>query len=144
MASAPVPPPSAAVRFWLHAAPKAASAFPHKLRQATISRRQDFLAASAKGKKFVTGTFILLANERPADHPIKDIPRIGYTVTKKMGNAVARNRIKRRLRSALKAASPDMKSMHDYVIISKAKAATCPFSDLARDIAFAFSRITTT
>lgn len=112
---------------------------------ATIQHRNDFLAASANGCKFVVGSFILQMNERKAGHPYGESqPRFGFTVTKKMGNAVIRNRIKRRLREAVaKAALPHAVTNHDYVIISRHKAIDCPFSELVRDMEFAFSRITT-
>jgi ribonuclease P protein component len=108
----------------------------------TIKNRRDFLAAN-HAQKFVTSCFILQANPRAGDHPVKDISRIGYTVTKKMGNAVARNRIKRRLREAVRKAAPPMKEGFDYVIISRQKVLTCEFSELTRDMLFAFSRIGT-
>jgi len=111
---------------------------------ATIKKRSDFLAASAKGKKFIAGTFILQMLARPEGHPVGGEARFGFTVTKKMGNAVKRNRIKRRLRAAL-AQLPGRYRLagHDYVIISRHKAFDCPFSDLTRDMEFAFSRIPT-
>ncbi len=111
------------------------------MRLSTIKNRRDFLAANATGKRFITQSFILQANQRTADHPVTEIARIGYTVTKKMGNAVARNRIKRRLRSALRTAAPETQGGFDYIIISRNKALDCPFADLTRDIRFAFSRI---
>ncbi len=58
-----------------------------------------------------------------------------------MGNAVMRNRIKRRLRAALANAKPPMRDNFDFVMISRVKAADCPYAELLRDIAFAFSRI---
>ena len=66
-----------------------------------IRKRADFLAAN-RGKRFVTPNFILLAHRRRSDHaiPAKTI-RQGITVTKKIGNAVARNRMKRRFRALL-------------------------------------------
>ncbi len=78
---------------------------------------------------------------RPEDHPVKDGARVGFTVTKKMGNAVARNRIKRRLREALRKAAPPLKPGCDYVLISRIKTLDCDFADLTRDMLFAFSRI---
>jgi ribonuclease P protein component len=107
----------------------------------TIKARRDFLTAS-RGKRWVTPRFVLLTVKRTDNHPIRDIARVGYTVTKKMGNAVARNRIKRRLRHAAAQVAPaHMKELHDYVIISREAVLTCEFSELLRDMEFAFSRI---
>ncbi len=107
----------------------------------TIKSRRDFLAAS-RGKRWVTPSFVLLTLKRADDHPVTDIPRIGYTVTKKMGNAAQRNRIRRRLRhAAVQIASAHTLPAHDYVIISREAALTCEFSALLRDMEFAFSRI---
>ena len=112
-------------------------------RPITIKLRRDFLSASASNRKFVTGSFIVQLRAREEAHPVpaNDI-RFGYTVTKKMGNAVVRNRIKRRLREAVRVgALPKATPGHDYVIISRHKALDCPFLDLVRDMEFAFSRI---
>lgn len=106
----------------------------------TITNRRDFLAAN-QAKRIATSCFVLLVRPRPADHPVKDIPRFGFTVSKKMGNAIARNRIKRRLRDALRRGNPPLKDGCDYVLISRQKALDCDFSEITRDIAFAFSRI---
>ena len=66
-----------------------------------IRKRPDFLAAN-RGKRFVTPDFVLLAHKRRAEHPApSDTIRYGITVTKKIGNAVARNRMKRRFRALL-------------------------------------------
>ncbi|MEO9634471.1 MAG: ribonuclease P protein component [Parasphingorhabdus sp.] len=66
-----------------------------------IRKRADFLAAN-RGKRFVTPSFVLLAHRRSSDHPIPaGTIRQGITVTKKIGNAVARNRMKRRFRALL-------------------------------------------
>ncbi|MEO9599329.1 ribonuclease P protein component [Parasphingorhabdus sp.] len=66
-----------------------------------IRKRTDFLAAN-RGKRFVTPSFVLLAHRRRSDHIIPtETIRYGITVTKKIGNAVARNRMKRRFRALL-------------------------------------------
>ncbi|MEW4468658.1 ribonuclease P protein component [Parasphingorhabdus sp. JC815] len=66
-----------------------------------IRKRPDFLAAN-RGKRFVTPGFVLLAYKRRAEHPVpSDTIRYGITVTKKIGNAVTRNRMKRRFRALL-------------------------------------------
>ncbi len=72
-----------------------------------IRKRADFLAAN-RGKRFVTPDFVLLAHRRRPDHAIEtDTIRYGITVTKKIGNAVARNRMKRRFRALLAQSLPD-------------------------------------
>ncbi|MDE3060638.1 MAG: ribonuclease P protein component [Pseudomonadota bacterium] len=111
------------------------------MRLNTIKKRSDFLAANG-GRKFVVGTFILQMKPRPPAHPAGEAPRFGFTVTKKMGNAVVRNRIKRRLRAAVaQIAVAQAQPGHDYVLISRHKTHDCPFAELLRDIEFAFSRI---
>jgi len=108
----------------------------------TIKIRRDFVSANNHKKKYVTPPFILQANKRSEDHPASPEPRIGYTVTKKMGNAVIRNRIKRRLRSGIKQLPANLlQNGYDYILISRHKAGTCIFSDLLRDMEIAFSRI---
>jgi ribonuclease P protein component len=59
-----------------------------------LTRRKDFLAANA-GRRAAMPGFVLLVRERADGDPAM---RIGYTVTKKIGNAVVRNRMKRRFR----------------------------------------------
>lgn len=109
----------------------------------TIKKRRDFLSATASGKKFITNSFILQMIKRPEKHPCPSGEvRIGYTVTKKMGGAVVRNRIKRRLREAAKSAiTKNGQPGHDYVVISRHKALNCDFLELQRDMEFAFTKI---
>ena len=128
---------------------KAASASLHKLFAKkvalnTIKKRADFLLATANGKRFVAGTFILQMLTRAQGHPAGVNPRFGYTVTKKMGNAVIRNRIKRRLREAVRLSGQNHALIgNDYVLIPRHKAKDCAFDVLLRDMEFAFSKIPT-
>ncbi|NNJ74462.1 MAG: ribonuclease P protein component [Anderseniella sp.] len=69
-------------------------------------------------------------------------PRIGFTVTRKLGNAVVRNRIKRRLREAVRVASGlDLRRGHDYVFIGRAATLAQDFQELTGDIVFATQRL---
>ena len=67
-------------------------------------------------------------------------PRIGLTVTKKVGNAVVRNRIRRRLREALRKIAPDAGLPdHDYVVMARDRALTLGFEALIAEIGAAFA-----
>ena len=61
-----------------------------------------------------------------------DAPRFGFTVTKKVGNSVIRNRIRRRLREAIRLTDPTSppKPGHDYVLVARIEALTAPFDDM--------------
>lgn len=95
--------------------------------------RRDFLAAS-KGARFQTRAFTLQAvaaedvtSTRPA--------RFGVTVTKKIGGAVVRNRIRRRLREAVRLmADNPARSGHDYVIFARREALATPFASMTEDL----------
>ena len=63
------------------------------------------------------------------------VVRVGYTVTKKIGNAVRRNRIKRRLRAAAREVIPHHAAPgHDYVLIARPGAAERPYAALLDDL----------
>jgi ribonuclease P protein component len=69
-------------------------------------------------------------------------PRFGFTVTKKLGNAVTRNRIRRRLKAAVTSVLTDhAKPGHDYVIIARAAAETRVFADLVSDVVHALKTV---
>ena len=107
------------------------------MRLPTIKKRSDFLAASAKGKKCVTGTFVLQMLAQPSEPHA----RFGFTVTKKLGNAVTRNRIKRRLRAALRACAGELQAQHDYVLVGRREALTLPFSKVVSDLSSAIAKV---
>lgn len=64
-----------------------------------------------------------------------DAPGIGFTVTKKTGNAPERNRIKRRLRAAVSTCADGFLPRHDYVLIGRREALSAPFAMLVADLA---------
>ncbi|MDX2074002.1 MAG: ribonuclease P protein component [Alphaproteobacteria bacterium] len=106
----------------------------------TIKGRANFVRMNTHASRFVVSNFILQMIEVP-DMPEGQV-RIGYTVTKKLGNAVVRNRIKRRLREAARKTIPThAKTGRSYVFIARHKALSCDFAELVRDMEFAFSRI---
>jgi ribonuclease P protein component len=69
-------------------------------------------------------------------------PRFGFTATKKLGNAVTRNRIRRRLKEAVRLVAPGAaRKGCDYVLIAREAAATRPFAALESDLATAFAAL---
>ncbi|MEW6256886.1 MAG: ribonuclease P protein component [Pseudomonadota bacterium] len=102
-----------------------------------LRKRRDFLAA-AKAQKAGVASLLLQGRNR-GDTPQV---RVGFTVTKKVGNAVVRNRIRRRLREAARAAMPSAcRPGHDYVLIARLQALHAPFPDLVRDLQRALTRL---
>lgn len=116
------------------AAPKALAALPP-----TIKKRADFVAA--RQGAFANGALLRVQMRARHDAQMGASARVGFTVTKKCGNATQRNRIKRRLREAVRAAAArDMRPQYDYVIISKADVLTAPFSTLCQDLRLTLSK----
>lgn len=99
-----------------------------------LTKRAEFLAV-ARGSRSARRAFVLQALGRSeADTP----PRAGFTVTKKVGNAVERNRIRRRLREVARLhgmalADPGT----DYVLVGRREALSLPFAALVEDFASA-------
>ena len=103
-----------------------------------LKRRREFLAVAGTRCRWVTPAFVLQAGPRGAADEIG----IGFTASRRLGNAVARNRARRRLRAAARALLPGAaRPGYDYVIVARPAILTCPFEALLTDLANAFARI---
>lgn len=100
-----------------------------------LTKRSEFLKA-ARGNRAGRSAFLLQAVAR--DEPA---PGIGYTATKKLGNAPERNRVKRRLRAAVRACAADFHPRHDYVLVGRREALALPFATLVGDLSAALTKI---
>jgi ribonuclease P protein component len=102
-----------------------------------LKRRADFQRA-ARGRRARMDAFALQANGR-ATAPDGAGPRVGFTVTKKLGGAVVRNRIRRRLKEAVRLSSNlETRLDHDYVLMAQREALLRPFALLRSDVIRAF------
>ncbi|MGE0039222.1 MAG: ribonuclease P protein component [Xanthobacteraceae bacterium] len=105
-----------------------------------LRQRADFVAA-ATGAKAPTAAFVVQARKRGDSGPI----RVGFTVTKKVGSAVERNRVRRRLKAVVsRSAAGRMRPGHDYVLVGRRAALELPFDRLVEEFNGAMRRLETT
>lgn len=95
-----------------------------------LLKRAEFLAVR-RGEKRRGRLFLVEVLDRGDG----GIARVGYTVTKKVGNAVVRNRIRRRLKEAVRThAADDMAPGSDYVIVGREDLLSAPFTSLKAEL----------
>ena len=104
---------------------------------AVLRKRADFLAANS-GKRAATPGFVLLVRDRGDQDPRK---RVGFTVTKKIGGAVVRNRMKRRFRAlAREVIAIQGIAGADHVMIGRSSGIERDFSLLRQDLTKALEK----
>jgi ribonuclease P protein component len=153
MASVAVWPPKLDDVLLTAAAPRAAHAFPRKLsfpmpnpagkpasshKPNRLLDRSDFLRVAASGKKYITPSFILQKADGAQD---QSRVRYGLTATKKIGNAVTRNRARRRLRALAEQKLLKLAPPGDYVLIAREAALTRDFATMGAELEKAFTHL---
>lgn len=116
-----------------------------------LKQRREFLRVAATRRKFVAPGLILQVSRREkttAAEPLPHVepdplpPRVGFTVSRKVGNAVARNRARRRLRAVADQVMPRHAAPGaDYVLIGRAGTLTRPFAELVADLEAGLKRL---
>ena len=112
------------------------------MRIATLKKRSDFLRVRAAARRWAVPGLVLQAAPAPAADTEEGLVRVGYTASRRIGNAVARNRAKRRLRAAVAHVMPTSAQPGcDYVVIARAATLARPFDALIGDLAAALKRV---
>lgn len=102
----------------------------HRLRkEERLCKRAEFLQAQREGGKFVTPHLVVYA--RAGDQPWA---RLGLTVSRKVGNAVVRNKVKRRLREAFRNHKRELPAAIDLVVIARSESPQAPLEALTREL----------
>ena len=102
-----------------------------------LRQRADFVAA-ANGSRMASPAFVVQSRARGDSGPV----RIGFTVTKKVGTATERNRVRRRLRELVKRLdAASVPPHHDYVIVGRRAALDRGFETMFNDLRSALSRL---
>ena len=108
----------------------------------TLKVRADFLRVAGSGRRSAGPGLVLQAAPRPHEPSGATGIRVGFTASRKVGNAVVRNRAKRRMRAAAASVLPSLgRAGTDYVLIARAGTADRPFAELVADLEAALRRI---
>ena len=93
----------------------------------TLKKNSDFRRLYAKGKSAVTPYLVLYTRPNRLGEN-----RVGYTVSAKLGHAVVRNRVRRRLREIVRLNSPKLKSGWDIVVVARSRCVDAEYRRLEK------------
>ena len=94
-----------------------------------IKKEKDFSAVFKDGKNMANRKFVIYKLEKKQDHY-----RVGISVSKKLGNAVVRNKIKRRIRHIIMAESEGLDNNSDFVVIARKGVENLSFSEFEQNL----------
>lgn len=95
-----------------------------------VKKNAEFQKIFKRGKSFANRQFVVYCFEKEGQEDF----RLGLSVSKKIGNAVTRNRIKRYIRQAFLEMKDELKPNMDYVIIARHQAATMDFHESKKSL----------
>ena len=91
----------------------------------TLKKNSDFRRLYAKGKSAVNPFLVVYCRRNR-----EGVNRLGYTVSAKLGHAVVRNRVRRRLREIYRLNAPSLCQGFDLVVVARGRAVGCPYRKL--------------
>ena len=104
--------------------------------------RSDFLRVAATRRRWAAPGLVLQVAKTPEEQLKSDTIRVGFTASRKVGDAVTRNRARRRLREAVSRVMPAHASPgRDFVVIARANTVRRPFADLVCDLETALQKL---
>ena len=107
-----------------------------------LKTRADFLRVAGRGRKWAMPGLVVQAAARSDEGESADAPRLGLTASKKVGNAVARNRAKRRMKALANEVLPLYgRTDVDYVLIGRPATVRRPYAALREDLLAALKRV---
>lgn len=102
----------------------------------TVKENYVFRQLYRKGSSSVQPCFVVYCRKNR-----KGLTRLGVTVSTKLGKAVVRNRIRRRLREVYRLGKEEMKSGYDVILVGRSRAASAPFSKMQRQYRAALKEV---
>jgi len=94
-----------------------------------LLRRSEFLAATRRGRRYSTRYFLVFLLDNRVGRP-----RLGIVASKKVGNAVTRNHLKRRIREFFRLHKSRLPRANDMVVVAKKGIARVPYGDILGDL----------
>ncbi|MEM6615565.1 MAG: ribonuclease P protein component [Pseudomonadota bacterium] len=111
-----------------------------EVRLARLRKRRDFLTV-AKGVKVVRPSLVLQCGHAIASTDEPEFAHFGFTATKKLGHAPCRNRVRRRLKAAVRDLGPRLSEPgRAYVLIGRYATATIAYDRILEDLTIALKR----
>lgn len=113
----------------------------HPISLGRLKKRAEFLRARG-GRSWRASSLVLQAKKQSQADGAGGVARFGFTATKRLGNAVTRNRARRRLKETVRIAAGKLaRPGYDYVVIARDGALTHSFSEIEKDLHAAFDRV---
>ena len=115
-----------------------------------LKRRAEFLQVAAANRKWVAPGLILQVRRQPSSEPnsgdaaqpaARESVRVGFTASRKVGNAVARNRARRRLRAVAAEVLPQAEPGTDFVLIARPATIDRDYQALVGDLVAGLKRL---